>query len=128
MAAARAFGTVEGQGLVEWVQPGSRGSLAFEGVRKELNWVLFIPARAKIGPGTQIYPDRGPATRRMERGRGKGNGKGKGAGGSEGQRGGGKARPEVAESVRDATEAGPGGGGGDVLLCRLFRGVDVRVM
>ena len=74
MAAARAFGTVESQGLVEWVQPGNRGSfsvwlaagepsrVAFEGVRKELNWVLFVLARAKVGPGTQIYPDRGPAT------------------------------------------------------------------
>ena len=27
--------------------------VAFKGVRRELNWVFFVLARAKVGPGTQ---------------------------------------------------------------------------
>ena len=55
-AAARAFGAIEGQGLVDGSSREIRAAslqLAFEGVRKELNWVLFILATDLPGQATR---------------------------------------------------------------------------
>ncbi|CAE7489812.1 unnamed protein product [Symbiodinium sp. CCMP2592] len=114
VAAGEAFAPLADLGLLEWVQPAGRGwnlrlqngessRLLFEGVRKELNWVLFV--LGKTGDGNtlscvQLFPDRGPATRRHEKGR-KGGGKNKGAKGGKGK---GKA---------DNGGGRGGGGGGD---------------
>ncbi|CAE7660763.1 unnamed protein product [Symbiodinium sp. CCMP2592] len=98
IASGEAFAPLADLGLLEWVQPAGRGwnlrlqngepsRLLFEGVRKELNWVLFV--LGKTGDGNtpscvQIFPDRGPATRRHEKGR-KGGGKSKGTKGGKGK-------------------------------------------
>ena len=86
---------------LEWVRKDKSGAIAlilkrgepsrlyFERIRHDGNWALFVASRMQEPPkGIQIYPDRGPLSRRKGQGKGKGGaasgsrgrGKGKGKG------------------------------------------------
>ena len=86
---------------LEWVRKDKSGAIAlilkrgepsrlyFERIKHDGNWALFVASRMQEPPkGIQIYPDRGPLSRRKGQGKGKGGaasgsrrrGKGKGKG------------------------------------------------
>ena len=101
-------GTLDSLGLerlVDWVykQQGSAWKIRLhqgepsrvcaDQIRKCINWALYV--YGKLAPDThtqiQVYPDKGPKVRNMQKGRGKGKGGGKGKGKNKGQKGGGAA-------------------------------------
>ena len=63
---------------------GEPSRLLSEGVRKDLNWVLYVLGKAEEVPTIQAYPDLGPATQKHEKGK---SGKSSGKGGAKGGKG-----------------------------------------